>query len=71
MQKQNFLAPLAGITDLAFRQVAAEQGAGLTYTEMVSAKGLKFQNRRTFELLEISQAEGKAAVQLLAGSPRS
>lgn len=64
-----FLAPLAGITDLAFRQVAAEQGAGLTYTEMVSAKGLKFQNRRTFELLEISQAEGKAAVQLFGREP--
>lgn len=64
-----FLAPLAGITDKAFRQVAAEQGAGLTYTEMVSAKGLKFHNRRTFELLGISEAEGKAAIQLFGREP--
>lgn len=64
-----FLAPLAGITDKAFRQVAAEQGAGLTYTEMVSAKGLKFHNCRTFELLGISEAEGKAAIQLFGREP--
>lgn len=64
-----FLAPLAGITDKAFRQVAAEQGAGLTYTEMVSAKGLKFHNRRTFDLLGISGAEGKAAIQLFGREP--
>lgn len=64
-----FLAPLAGITDKAFRQVAAEQGAGLTYTEMVSAKGLKFHNRRTFDLLGISEAEGKAAIQLFGREP--
>lgn len=66
-----FLAPLAGITDMAFRQVAAELGAGLTYTEMVSAKGLKFQNRRTFDLLEISRAEGRAAVQLFGREPET
>lgn len=64
-----FLAPLAGITDRAFRQIAAEQGAGLTYTEMVSAKGLKFHNRRTFDLLGISEAEGKAAIQLFGREP--
>ena len=64
-----FLAPLAGITDPAFRQVAAEQGAGLTYTEMISAKGLKFHNQRTFELLGVSEAEGKVAVQLFGREP--
>ena len=66
-----FLAPLAGITDMAFRQVAAEQGAGLTYTEMISAKGLKFHNRRTFDLLGISPQEGKAAVQLFGREPET
>lgn len=64
-----FLAPLAGITDKAFRQIASEQGAGLTYTEMVSAKGLKFHNRRTFDLLGISEAEGRAAIQLFGREP--
>ena len=66
-----FLAPLAGITDQAFRQIAAEQGAGLTYTEMVSAKGLKFHNRRTFDLLGVSEAEGRAAVQLFGREPET
>lgn len=56
---------------MAFRQVAAEQGAGLTYTEMISAKGLKFHNRRTFDLLGISPQEGKAAVQLFGREPET
>ena len=64
-----FLAPLAGITDIAFRQVCAEYGAGLTYTEMISAKGVKYQNKNTLELLRVSKAEKKAAVQLFGREP--
>lgn len=70
-EKQHLSGPLAWITDMAFRQVAAEQGAGLTYTEMISAKGLKFHNRRTFDLLGISPQEGKAAVQLFGREPET
>ena len=59
-----FLAPLAGITDRAFREVCAEEGAGLTFTEMVSAKGIMYNNQKTYELIDISDAEGRAGVQL-------
>lgn len=64
-----FLAPLAGITDASFRAVCAEMGAGLTYTEMVSAKGLLYGNAKTEELLKVSEAEGKAGVQLFGREP--
>ena len=40
------LAPMAGVTDLAFRTICREQGAGLTCTEMVSAKALCFQDKK-------------------------
>ena len=64
-----FLAPLAGVTDMAFRKVCAEHGAGLTFTEMVSAKGIKYNSKKTFELLKISDSEGKAGVQLFGNEP--
>ena len=64
-----FLAPLAGVTDMAFRKVCAEHGAGLTFTEMVSAKGIKYNSQKTFELLKISDSEGKAGVQLFGNEP--
>jgi len=64
-----FLAPLAGITDASFRAICAEMGAGLTYTEMVSAKGLLYGNAKTEELLKVSAAEGKAGVQLFGREP--
>ena len=44
------LAPMAGVTDLAFRQICRELGAGLTVTEMVSAKALCYQDRKTRSL---------------------
>ena len=53
------LAPLAGVTDVSFRRLCAAQGAGLTYTEMVSAKGIKYGSKRTRELLAVSEEEGK------------
>ena len=59
------LAPLAGITDRAFRELCIEQGAGMAFTEMVSAKGLLYENIHTRELLETGPAEGKVGVQLL------
>ena len=44
------IAPLAGFTNLAFRKVAKKYGAGLVYTEMISAKGLLYENDKTFSL---------------------
>ncbi len=47
-----FLAPMAGVTDLAFRMICDKYGAGLSYTEMVSAKALSFSDKKTRRLME-------------------
>ena len=52
-----FLAPMAGITDLPFRILCKEQGAGLTCTEMVSSKGLYYGDKSTKELMTVSKIE--------------
>ena len=49
-----FLAPLAGYTNAVFRQMCYELGAGLTVTEMVSAKGLCYDNEKTKDLLMVT-----------------
>ena len=58
------LAPMAGVTDLAFRTVCRELGAGYTVTEMVSAKALCYQDKKTLPLLDLGEGEHPAAVQL-------
>lgn len=58
------LAPMAGVTDLAFRTICRELGAGLTYTEMVSAKALCFQDGKTLQLMELGEGETPVAVQI-------
>jgi tRNA-dihydrouridine synthase B len=63
------LAPLAGYTDAGFRAVAILRGAGLTFSEMVSAKGLVYEGAKTKELLEISEYENPRAVQLFGSEP--
>jgi len=60
---------MAGVTDAAFRQIAIEQGAGFTYTEMVSAKGLEYGSDRTASLLCPAQNEDIFGVQLFASDP--
>ena len=52
------LAPLAGITDKSMRSLCCQAGASLTYTEMVSAKGLWYGDRKTGELLAVGEEEG-------------
>ena len=64
-----FLAPMAGVTDVSFRAICREMGAGLTYTEMVSAKALMYENDRTLELLDVDEAEKPAAAQLFGSDP--
>lgn len=51
------LAPMAGVTDLAFRRLCKEQGAGLICMEMVSAKAISFHNKNTEALMEIDPGE--------------
>ena len=64
-----FLAPLAGYTNYAFRRVCKASGAGLCYTEMVSAKGLKYGSENTQELLYTDENEGLTAVQIFGNEP--
>lgn len=64
-----FLAPLAGVSDRPFRILCAEQGAGLVYTEMVSAKAIHFNNQKTNALLNISLEIERAGVQLFGNDP--
>lgn len=59
-----FLAPMAGITDIVFRTICKEQGCGLVYSEMVSAKGIMYESENTKKLLEINEYERPVAVQL-------
>ena len=63
------LAPMAGITDLPFRILCKEQGAGLLYTEMVSAKAISYRNRNTIPLMEISPKEHPVALQIFGSEP--
>ncbi|MGI6563035.1 MAG: tRNA dihydrouridine synthase DusB [Clostridia bacterium] len=68
-QNHIFLAPMAGITDYAFRKLCKEQGAGLTYTEMISAKALCYKDRKTFEIAKIYPDEVPTAVQIFGSEP--
>lgn len=65
------LAPMAGINDTVFRQLCVEQGALLTYTEMVSSKALSYNNPRTENLLELAPDEKKVVVQLFGHEPQT
>ena len=59
-----FLAPMAGITDIAFRLICKEFGCGLVYTEMVSAKGIYYKSENTVALAEIDEKERPVTVQI-------
>lgn len=64
-----FLAPLAGITDAPFRRICKEQGAGLVYSEMVSGKGLYYNDKSTEKLLRIYEEEKPVAYQIFGSEP--
>ena len=63
------LAPMAGVTDLPFRLLCKEQGAGLLCMEMVSAKAILYKNRNTAELLQIDGREHPVSLQLFGDDP--
>lgn len=65
------LAPMAGVTDLAFRTICRELGAGYTVTEMVSAKALCYQDQKSLPLLSLGRGEHPAAVQLFGSDEES
>lgn len=64
------LAPMAGVTDMAFRVLCHEQGCGLVYTEMVSAKAIMYNNPKTDLLLQVHPEEGPVGVQLFGNDPK-
>ena len=68
---QLVLAPMAGVTDLAFRRICREHGAALTVTEMVSTKALCYQDRKTPRLLELAPDEHPAAAQIFGHEPET
>ena len=63
------MAPMAGVSDIAFRTVCREFGADLSFTEMVSAKGLSYANEKTRHLLDLADGESKVGVQLFGHEP--
>ncbi len=62
------MAPLAGFTNLAYRKICKEFGASLVYSEMVSAKGLIYDNKETLEYLKTEKKEHPLAIQLFGGN---
>lgn len=70
LQNNCILAPMAGVTDLPFRLLCAEQGAGLVCMEMVSAKAIYYKNKNTEELMEISPGEHPVSLQLFGSDPQ-
>lgn len=63
------LAPMAGVTDLPFRLLCSEQGAGMCCMEMISAKAILYKNKNTESLLEIHPQEGIVSLQLFGSDP--
>ena len=62
-------APMAGLTDQAFREILRDMGAGLIYTEMISDMALCYNNQKTFDMLPTAAERGPLVVQLCGSSP--
>lgn len=71
-QKNEFasLAPMAGVADRAFREICIEYGAAICTCEMVSVKGIQYGDRKSHLLMELSDAERPAGIQLFGNSPQ-
>ena len=68
---QAILAPMAGVSDIAYRLLAKEYGAALVCTEMVSAMGIKYKNERTHELLRMEEVEHPVSMQIFGSDPEA
>lgn len=69
LENEVFLAPMAGVTDLAFRLICKEYGSGLLYTEMINAKALCYDDDKTKSMLKIEKEEHPVAVQIFGSEP--
>lgn len=63
-----FLAPMAGITDKPFREICRRFGAGMVYSEMISAKGLYYNDKKTASLMDMT-GEKPCAIQIFGSEP--
>ena len=64
-----FLAPMAGVTDTAYRIIAHDMGCPLCYAEMVSSQGIHFRNEHTLAMLQSEKGERPLAMQIFAATP--
>ena len=65
------LAPMAGVTNEAFRCICMEKGAGLVYAEMVSDKGLLYSNQKTHDMIKVSDNEHPISMQIFGADIES
>ena len=63
-----FLAPMAGVTDHSFRILCKEMGAGVVYSEFVSAHGIIRENEKTFDMIRFTEAERPIGIQMFGDS---
>ena len=57
------LAPMAGVTTSSFRKICLEHGAGMVYAEMISDKGLEYDNEKTLKMIEIEEYEQRISME--------
>lgn len=69
LENNVILAPMAGITDITFRTICKEFGAGLVSTEMVSAKGLYYKDKKTEELIKTNENDRPVSMQIFGNEP--
>jgi tRNA-dihydrouridine synthase B len=69
LKSKVILAPMAGVTDVTYRTICKEMGAGLVYTEMVSAKGLYYKDVKTKKLMKINKKNRPVAIQIFGSDP--
>ncbi|MBE7038233.1 MAG: tRNA dihydrouridine synthase DusB [Ruminococcaceae bacterium] len=65
-----FLAPMAGVTDLAFRTVSRKYGAALAYSEMISSKALFYKDKKTFDIIKSNKSDTPLAVQIFGSDEK-
>ncbi len=69
LKNKYILAPMAGVTDLPFRLLCARQGAGMVCMEMISAKAITYNNKKTYDLMKISEDEHPVSLQIFGSEP--
>lgn len=71
INKKVVLAPMAGVSDKAFRELCVKFGAGYTATEMVSSNGISYLNKKTLDLMSISEKERPCGIQIFGDTPET